>query len=332
MSAFRCYSTLADTPAEGFSAVARKNLAGGAGRVLPHVLPFVKSDLRLPAIARKNRRNSISGVQTKVLLSLEDGAFAAVESGGDFILKPVPEDSEARFSADIPANEHLTMQIASQVFRIDTAANCCVRFADGELAYLTRRFDRRDHGPVRQEDLCQIAGRSEETHGSAYKYDFSYEEMADVIRSVIPAARVELAKVFRQILFDYLLGNGDAHLKNFSVYESALGDYVMTPAYDLLNTFLHYPADLSFLALSLFKGDDMTSEFETLGFYTAPDFIRLGKAYGLDEAAVIKTILMFKDNASAVEALTRRSFLTPAAQVEYLRIFHDRLKAFRDVR
>ena len=105
MSAFRCYSTLADTPAEGFSAVARKNLAGGAGRVLPHVLPFVKSDLRLPAIARKNRRNSISGVQTKVLLSLEDGAFAVVESGGDFILKPVPEDGEARFSADIPANE-----------------------------------------------------------------------------------------------------------------------------------------------------------------------------------------------------------------------------------
>ena len=103
--------------------------------------------------------------------------------------------------------------------------------------------------------------------------------MADVIRSVIPAARVELAKVFRQILFDYLFGNGDAHLKNFSVYESALGDYVMTPAYDLLNTFLHYPADLSFLALSLFKGDDMAPEFETPGFYTAPDFIRLGKAY-----------------------------------------------------
>jgi len=332
MSAFRCYSTLADMPSEGFSAAARKALAGGAGRVLPHVLPFVKADLRLPAIVRKNQRNSISGVQTKILLSLENCDYKIVDSGGDFILKPVPEDSRSRFATDIPANEHLTMQIASQVFGIATAANGCVRFADGELAYLTRRFDRRNGMPVRQEDLCQIAGRSEETYGSAYKYDFSYEEMADVIRSVIPAARVELTKVFRIILFDYLFGNGDAHLKNFSVYESDLGDYVMTPAYDLLNTFLHFPSDLTFLALSLFKGDAMTPAFETLGFYSAPDFIRLGAAYGLDEAAVLKSIRVFKAKTAAVEVLTRRSFLSSAAQDEYLRIFNDRLNAFRDIR
>jgi len=332
MSCFRCYSTLADLPDEGFSAAARKALAGGAGRVLPHVLPFVKSDLRLPAFDRKSRRNSISGVQTKVLLSLVDGEFAVVESGGDFILKPVPEDSEARFAADIPANEHLTMQIASQVFGFTTAANGCVRFADGELAYLTRRFDRRNGKPVRQEDLCQIAGRSEETHGSAYKYDFSYEEMAEIIRSVVPAARIELPKVFRRILFDYLFGNGDAHLKNFSVCESALGDYVMTPSYDLLNTFLHFPGDFSFLALSLFKDDAMTPEFEQIGFYTAPDFIRLGAAYGLDAETVLESVRLFRTKAEAVDALTRRSFLTSAAQDEYLRIFHDRLNAFRDVR
>jgi len=331
MSAFRCYSTLADTPSEGFSAAARKALAGGAGRVVPYVLPFVKADLRLPTALRKSQRNSISGVQAKVLLSLQDGAFSVVESGGDFILKPVPEDSRSRFAVDIPANEHLTMQIASQLFGIVTAANACVRFADGELAYLTRRFDRRAGQAVRQEDLCQIAGRSEETHGSAYKYDFSYEEMAEIIRMAVPAASVELRKVFRIILFDYLFGNGDAHLKNFSVYESALGDYVMTPAYDLLNTFLHYPTDLSFLALSLFRGDDMTPEFERLGFYTAPDFIRLGKAYGVDEASVIEMIRFFRAKACAVEALTRRSFLSDAAQEAYLCLFRDRLNAFRDI-
>lgn len=331
MSAFRCYSTLADTPTEGFSAAARKALAGGTGRVVPHVLPFVKADLRLPAVLRKNQRNSISGVQTKVLLSLENGSFSVVESGGDFILKPVPEDSRSRFAADIPANEHLTMQIASQVFGISTAANACVRFADGELAYLTRRFDRRAGKTVRQEDLCQVAGRSEETHGSSYKYDFSYEEMAGIIRKAVPAASVELCKVLRLVLFDYIFGNGDAHLKNFSVYESDLGDYVMTPAYDLLNTFLHYPADLSFMALSLFKGDEMTPEFEQLGFYSAPDFVRLGRAYGMDEHSVLELIRRFKTKVDAVEALIRRSFLTADAQKEYLRIFHDRLNAFRDV-
>lgn len=299
---------------------------------VPKVLPFTRADLRLPIAIRSGQRNSISGVQAKVLLSLVDGEFRLVESGGDYILKPVPSDSESRFAADIPANEHLTMQIASRIFGIETAENCCVRFADGELAYLTRRFDRRDGGAVRQEDLCQIAGRSEESHGSSYKYDFSYEEMADVIRAAVPASRIELPKVFRQILFDYVFANGDAHLKNFSVYESALGDYVMTPAYDLLNTSLHYPNDLTFLALSLFKDPDfMTQEFETLGYYTAADFIVLGRAYGLDERGVQDLIRRFRRSADAVAQMVGQSLLTSEAKGEYLRIFNDRLAMFRDI-
>ena len=298
---------------------------------IPKVLPFTKADLRLPIAVRKGRRNSISGVQAKVLLDLIDGEFRLVESGGDYILKPVPSDSESRFAADIPANEHLTMQIASRIFGIETAENCCVRFADGEMAYLTRRFDRRGGLSVRQEDLCQIAGRSEESHGSAYKYDFSYEEMAEVIRAAVPASRIELPKVFRQILFDYVFANGDAHLKNFSVYESALGDYVMSPAYDLLNTALHYPNDLTFLALSLFKDADfMTPEFETLGYYTAPDFVVLGRAYGLDEHGVLDLIRLFLRKSDAVEQMVGQSLLSSGAKAEYLRIFHDRLKMFRD--
>lgn len=294
-------------------------------------LPFTKADLRLPAAVRKERRNSISGVQSKVLLAREKGTFVLVESGGDYILKPVPADSEARFASDIPANEHLTMQIASRLFGIRTAENECVRFADGELAYLTRRFDRRNGEPIPQEDLCQAAGRSEETHGSSYKYDFSYEEMAEIIRAVVPAAKLELRKVFKQILFDYIFGNGDAHLKNFSVCESALGDYVMTPAYDLLNTSLHYPGDLTFMALTLFKGDYMTPEFEEQGFYTEADFILLGKAYGLSCEEVLSMIREFKSKSAEVERLTHASLLTLPAQDEYLRIFADRLRAFRRV-
>ena len=297
---------------------------------VPDVLPFTKADLRLPIAVRKCQRNSISGVQSKVLLSIVNGEFAVVESGGDFILKPVPEESLSRFAADIPANENVTMRIASRLFRIQTAENKCVRFSDGELAYLTRRFDRRDGVPVRQEDLCQVAGRSEETHGESYKYDFSYEEMADIVRRVCPASRVELVKVFRQIVFDYVFANGDAHLKNFSVCESDLGDYVMTPAYDLLNTMLHYPNDLTFMALSFFKDPDfMTPEFESLGYYSTPDFVALGKSYGLDDKAVCSIIGEFKKLSSRVEGMVRASLLSADAQKEYLRIFHDRLAMFR---
>ena len=301
------------------------------GRKVPTVLPFTKADLRLPVALRAGRRNSISGVQTKVLLSLTDRVFSVSDSGGDFILKPVPEDSAARFASDIPANENVTMQIASQLFGIETAANACVRFADGEIAYLTRRFDRRAGVAVRQEDLCQVAGRSEETHGSSYKYDFSYEQMADVIRSVCSASRVELARVFRQLLFDYLFGNGDAHLKNFSVYEGDLGDYVMTPAYDLLSTSLHYPNDLSFMALTLFRDpDSMTSSFEELGYYSLPDFVVLGRIYGVDETFVRRLLDEYRRKSPLVEQFVRSSLLTPEAQAEYLRLFHDRLSMFRD--
>ena len=299
------------------------------GRV-PDTLPFTKADLRLPMAIRMGQRNSISGVQSKVLLSLVHGEFAVVESGGDFILKPVPEDSRSRFAADIPANENVTMQIASRLFRIQTAENKCIRFADGELAYLTRRFDRRDGASIRQEDLCQIAGRSEETHGDTYKYDFSYEEMAELIRMVCPASRVELPKVFRQILFDYLFANGDAHLKNFSVCESDLGDYVMTPAYDLLNTLLHYPGDLTFMALSLFKDPDfMTPEFEKLGYYSTSDFVALGRCYGLDEKAVHGILAEYRKNLPQVETMVEQSLLSEDAKREYLRIFTDRLAMFR---
>lgn len=299
------------------------------GRV-PDVLPFTKADLRLPMAIRKSQRNSISGVQSKVLLSLSKGEFTVVESGGDFILKPVPEDSLSRYAADIPANENLTMKIASRLFRIRTAENKCVRFADGELAYLTRRFDRRNGVSICQEDLCQIAGRSEETHGEAYKYDFSYEEMAELIRMVCPAFRIELPKVFRQILFDYLFANGDAHLKNFSVCESDLGDYVTTPAYDLLNTLLHYPGDLTFMALSLFRDPDfMTPEFEERGYYSTADFVVLGRAYGLGEKSVLEMIGEYRRNLPQVEAMVERSLLSDAAKREYLRIFADRLAMFR---
>ncbi len=297
---------------------------------VPDVLPFTKADLRLPVAARKGLRNSISGVQTKVLLALVDRELRLVDAGGDFILKPVPEDSRARFAADIPANENVTMQMASRLFRIQTAENKCVRFADGELAYLTRRFDRRNGAGVRQEDLCQIAGRSEETHGEAYKYDFSYEEMADVIRRACPASRVELLKVFRQILFDYLFANGDAHLKNFSVYESEDGDYVMTPAYDLLNTTLHFPGDITFMALSLFRDQDfMTPQFESLGYYSEPDFVALGKCYGLSEAAVRAIVGEFVAQEAKVADMVDASLMSDGAKGEYMRIFRDRLAMFR---
>ena len=157
-------------------------------------LDFSASDLNLAENREKTRRASISGVQDKVQLKRVRGGFAVVESGGDYILKPVPRSTYAELAADIPANEAVTMDIAEKVFGVKTAEHELVEMKDGEYAYLTRRFDRRCGERVQQEDFCQLAGRTPETHGDNYKYDASYEELAGLMRKYCPASAVENPK------------------------------------------------------------------------------------------------------------------------------------------
>lgn len=290
-------------------------------------LDFSASDLNLPANREKTRRASISGVQDKVQLKRVRGGFAVVESGGDYILKPVPRNTYAELAADIPANEALTMDIAEKVFRVKTAEHELVEMKDGEYAYLTRRFDRRGGERVQQEDFCQLAGRSPETHGENYKYDASYEELADLVRRFCPAAAVENPKVFFLILFNYVFANGDAHLKNFSLYRSEQGDYVLTPAYDLLNTSVHFPNEPTATGLDFFADGHFTTAYETLGFHSSADFIELGRTFGVAEDEVREQLAMFAERRAAVERMLAESALSDEAKARYLFRFHDRLRA-----
>lgn len=290
-------------------------------------LDFSASDLNLPVNREKTRRASISGVQDKVQLKRVRGGFAVVESGGDYILKPVPRNTYAELASDIPANEALTMDIAEKVFRVKTAEHELVEMKDGEYAYLTRRFDRRGGERVQQEDFCQLAGRSPETHGENYKYDASYEELADLVRRYCPAAAVENPKVFFLILFNYVFANGDAHLKNFSLYRSEQGDYVLTPAYDLLNTSVHFPNEPTATGLDFFADGHFTAAYETLGFHSSADFIELGRTFGVAEDEVREQLVMFAERRAAVERMLAESALSDEAKARYLFRFHDRLRA-----
>ena len=290
-------------------------------------LDFSASDLNLPANREKTRRASISGVQDKVQLKRVRGGFAVVESGGDYILKPVPRNTYAELASDIPANEALTMDIAEKVFRVKTAEHELVEMKDGEYAYLTRRFDRRGGERVQQEDFCQLAGRSPETHGENYKYDASYEELADLVRRFCPAAAVENPKVFFLILFNYVFANGDAHLKNFSLYRSEQGDYVLTPAYDLLNTSVHFPNEPTATGLDFFADGHFTAAYETLGFHSSADFIELGRTFGVAEDEVREQLAMFAERRAAVERMLAESALSDEAKARYLFRFHDRQRA-----
>ena len=290
-------------------------------------LDFSTSDLNLPVNRDKTRRASISGVQDKVQLKRVRGGFAVVESGGDYILKPVPRNTYAELASDIPANEALTMDIAEKVFRVKTAEHELVEMKDGEYAYLTRRFDRRDGECVQQEDFCQLAGHTPETHGENYKYDASYEELADLMRRFCPAAAVENPKVFFLILFNYVFANGDAHLKNFSLYRSEQGDYILTPAYDLLNTAVHFPNEPTATGLEFFADGHFTPAYETLGFYSSADFIELGAAFGVFEEDVRGMISLFHAHRDEVAQMIETSRLSDEARSRYIFRFHDRLKA-----
>ena len=290
-------------------------------------LDFSASDLNLEENVAKTRRASISGVQDKVQLRRVRGGFAVVESGGDYILKPVPRNTYAELASDIPANEALTMDIAADVFDLRTAEHSLVTMKDGEYAYLTRRFDIRNGERIQQEDFCQLAGRSPETHGDNYKYDSSYEELAELMRRFCPAAAVENPKVFFIILFNYVFANGDAHLKNFSLYRSDQGDYILTPAYDLLNTAVHFPNEPSATGLDFFADGHFTSAYEALGFYSSADFIELGAIFGVGEDDVRGMIEKFVERKNMVENMIAESCLSDLAKVRYLAKFADRFSA-----
>jgi serine/threonine-protein kinase HipA len=323
-----CQGCLKETEGAPLCLKCRKELFDGEKTSLQ--LDFFSPMYDENAAVMKNVQHiSISGVQVKYSLKREGGKLILAEAEGQYILKPIPIGPFQKLE-EAPANEHLTMQIARQVFKIPTAACAIVFFSDETTpAYLTRRFDVKADGMrTQQEDFAQLAQFSEENAGKNYKYDYSYEEAAELIQKYVATSPLELETFFKLVLFNYLFNNGDAHLKNFSVYRTDYGDYRLTPAYDLMNTKIHIPTDTD-LALTggLFKDDFETESHAANGFLAFDDFLEFGKRIGITESRVQKIIQRFTDKQELVEALTTRSFLSVEARQKYISLFNDKLKA-----
>ena len=256
MKTIVCPSTL-QSGFDTYNPNTRKSLFDG--RRVSHILAFKHQDIRTTAFqgfGQSFRQLSISGVQEKYGLVLENNTLRLPEPAEQtkYILKPIPPDLPN--AGEIPANEHLTMQIAKQVYGIPTAANGLIFFADEEPALLVKRFDFRPDGSKwRQEDFASLSGRTKQTAGPDYKYEGSSEEVAQLIRQHLPTYRVETEKFFRLVLFNYLFSNGDAHLKNFSIIETLDSDFVLSPAYDLICTRLHLTDSDMALKDGLFSND-----------------------------------------------------------------------------
>jgi serine/threonine-protein kinase HipA len=320
-----CSGCFKETRDAAFCERCRKRLFDG--KKVSRVLPFSRPVYDAAMLAVTPGRMAIAGIQTKISLALKDGQFVIVDTGGRYILKPIPNGTFQRLSV-LPINEHLTMQIARQVFDIEVAENALVAFADGEPAYLVRRFDVEPDGTRRlQEDFAQIGKRSEETHGKNYKYDFSYEEIGELIRQHVIACAVDLERFFTLVVFNYLVNNGDAHVKNFSLIRSEdTGEYRLTPAYDLLNTRMHLPTE-SRAALDLFKHDFTTDSYEVNGFYAYDDFAVFAQKLGLVETRAKRILQRFVERKETVFALIDRSILPDDCKQLYKEHVEDSVSA-----
>ena len=321
MNCLGCYTEVK----EGYCLACRKKLFDKAK--VPAVLLFdvPKAD-NLAEFQEHTKRLSISGVQLKYSARLEDGNLKLYEKNGQYILKPIPPAKQLINLDDAPENEHLTMQIADQLFNINTAANALIRFKDGQPAYITRRFDvKPDGSKYMQEDFAQLTNRTKYTHGETFKYDGSYEEIGLLIKRFVPAAAPALEKFFQLVVFNYVISNGDAHLKNFSLLRNDTGEYQLTPAYDLMSTVIHTPQE-SDTALDLYEGDMDSKFYSKYGYYGRENFMELARRLGIIEKRAERIIDQFTAGKEQVNEFVQNSFLSPEVKKIYITSFADKVK------
>ena len=317
------------TLAEGFSTYSPgclRNMFNG--KKVNHVLPYDQPQLSEEVAAQfmENRKHiSISGVQEKLSLLLEKNTLRLTGVGeqGTYILKPIPRDLKK--VDQVPANEHLTMQIAKQVYGLNTAENAMIFFKNGSPAYITKRFDVKEDGSkLGSEDFATLSGKTKDSAGANFKYEFSYEEAGQLIQQFVPAWRIEIEKYFSLVVFNFLFSNGDAHLKNFSLLESSSGDYLLSPAYDLINTKLHVDDTDFALAKGLFADDYKSDQYRINGHPSKNDFKELAKRIGIAESRMEKLLHPFLEKQPMVETLVNRSFLTDDNKRGYLLLYNTK--------
>ncbi|MGB3343749.1 MAG: HipA domain-containing protein [Aequorivita sp.] len=324
------------TLVEGFNTYSRTCLNRVFhGRKVDHVLPYDSPacNPETDELFEENRRRmSISGVQEKFSVLLDKNNLRLVNEGesGGYILKPIL--GTGKKPDQMPANEHLTMQVARQIYGIETAENALIFFKDGTPAYITKRFDVKEDKtlPVgktiklAQDDFASLAERTPQTHGEHYKYLGSYLDLFRLMEKFLPAYKLESPKLLKVLIFNYLFSNGDAHFKNFSVLETPMGDFRLSPAYDLLNSRIHiddkdFALDDGLLPKNLAQGK-ICNQFRVLA-----------KETGINEITFNGILSLMLEKSSSVEKMVAASFLDQNTKINYWQAYQERLKQLSKV-
>ena len=257
-----CYQPLAANEHDFHAACSKKIF----GQTTPPVLPYSEEDLEPLAREVIQRQTAVTGVQAKLSLHITgsnkqgtERRFTIVGLWGGYILKP-----PTAMYPQLPEVEDVTMHLAA-VAKIKTAPHSLIRLQSGTLAYLTKRMDRLKKRKLAMEDMCQLTERLTED-----KYHGSYEQIGKVIQIYSATPGLDVVNFFELVLFSFLTGNADMHLKNFSLLEHLEMGMTLSPAYDLINTALVNPADEEEMALTLngkkkkFKKHDFVAAMNTL--------------------------------------------------------------------
>lgn len=257
-----CYLPLTDKELDYHTTCSKKIF----GQPHPPTLPYSEADLEPLAREIIRIQTAVTGVQAKLSLQItqnsQEGAnkkFTIVGLWGGYILKPPTPAYQ-----QLPEVEDITMHLA-RIAKIKTAPHSLIRLTSGNLAYITKRIDRVKKGKLAMEDMCQLTERLTED-----KYSGSYEQIAKTIQKYSVTSGLDVVNFFELVLFSFLTGNADMHLKNFSLIEQPGLGMILSPAYDLVNTALVYPADDEEMALNLngkkkkLKKQDFVAAMNTL--------------------------------------------------------------------
>ena len=279
------------------------------------VLPYNRSQIGELAKRVVRAQSTLTGVQAKLSLDVNHGQknepdrFTIVGLWGRFILKPQTDTYRS-----LPELEDLTMHMA-EAAKIAVVPHGLIRFDDGELCYITRRIDRQPDGSkTAMEDMCQLSERLTE-----YKYKGSYEQIAKLIKKYSAVPQLDLVNFWEVVVFSWITGNSDMHLKNFSLYKTPLG-FCLTPAYDLLSTLIVMPQDTEELALTL-NGKKRKIK--------RSDFEKAMTASGLNEKVIQNMANKFGKAISKWIDLIDNSFLPNDMKREYKRLIIKRVIMMR---
>ncbi len=301
-----CYRPLADGEVDMHPACARKFFGTS-------VLPALNYTIgQLDELAKQviQSQTSLTGVQPKLSLNLmeHEGAkrLTLVGLWGAYICKPQTE-----VFPQLPEIEDLTMHLA-ELARIDVVPHTLMRMADGSICYLTRRIDRTKRGEkIAMEDMCQITERLTEQ-----KYKSSYERIGKAILRYSSVPKMDVTNFMEVILFSWLIGNNDMHLKNFSLYSPDGNAIRLTPAYDLLNVAIVNPKDNEELALTLNARKKNIKK---------ADFINAAETLGIEAITIERLIAKYVKLIPAFEKVITDSFLSEELQSQYISFLRERI-------